>query len=161
MDIAIVIVVILFFLIGLIGTVLPAIPGTGLIFLGIATYALYFGTETVGIGVLVALGLAAALSFLFDYLGSVYGAKRYGSTVWGIAGSVAGGIIGMIVFNIIGLVLGIFLGAALAEMLGAGKDARQSISIGFGAVLGFLGGTILKLLLGIIMIAVFLVQVLF
>ena len=70
MDIALIIFVIACLVIGLIGTILPAVPGVGLIFLGIFAYAWHFGFAEVGLGTLIALGIAAALSLLFDYLGS-------------------------------------------------------------------------------------------
>jgi uncharacterized protein YqgC (DUF456 family) len=117
--------------------------------------------QTIGLGTFIAFCIATALSFLFDYLGSAYGAKRYGSTRWGMAGAIIGGILGVMMFNVIGLVLGIFLGAAASEALFAGKSAEHSLRVGFGSVLGFLGGTILNFLLGLTMIIVFLVKVLF
>jgi hypothetical protein len=161
MDIGIIIFVAACLIIGLVGTVLPAVPGVGLIFLGIFAYAWHFGFATVGTGTLIALGIAAVFSLVIDYLGSAYGAKRYGSTGWGVVGSIAGGIIGLVVFNVPGLIIGIFLGAALAEAFFAGKSAEHSLRIGLGSLLGFLSGTILKLFLGLIMIIVFLVTVLF
>lgn len=161
MDIALIIFVIACLVIGLIGTILPAVPGVGLIFLGIFAYAWHFGFAEFGLGTLIALGIAAALSLLFDYLGSAYGAKRYGSTGWGVVGSIVGGMVGMVVFAIPGLILGILFGAMAAEAVFAGKSAEHSFRIGLGSVAGFFGGTILKLLLGIVMIAVFISKVLF
>ncbi len=159
MSALVIILVATLLLVGLAGTVLPVLPGTGLIFLGILIYALSFGIETVGVVTLVVLGIAAALSLLFDYLGSAYGAKRYGSTRWGVTGSILGGLVGMVVFNVIGLILGVFFGAAFAELLFAGKSTEHSLKAGWGSVIGFLGGTVLKFLLGLIMIIVFLAKV--
>jgi uncharacterized protein len=161
MDIIVIVFVTFCFLVGLAGTLLPVVPGTGLIFAGILGYVWYFGVYTIGLGTFIAFCIATLFSFLFDYLGSAYGAKRYGSTGWGVAGSVIGGILGVMIFNVIGLVVGIFLGAALAEAFFAGKSAEHSLRVGAGSVLGFLGGTILNFLLGLTMIIVFLVKVLF
>lgn len=161
MEIAVFILVFLLLLVGLIGTILPVLPGAGLIFLGILIYALTFGIETIGLVTLIVLGIVAVLSLLFDYLASAYGAKRYGSTAWGVAGAIIGGIIGAIVLNVVGLLLGVFFGAAFAELLLAGKSTEQSIRAGLGSVIGFLAGTIFKFLLGLIMIVVFLVKVAF
>ena len=146
---------------GLIGTIVPVLPGVGLIFAGILVHVLYFGAEEIGIVTLVTLGAVAALSTLFDYLASAYGAARLGSTKFGVVGSVIGGIVGVMFLNVPGLVLGIFLGAIAGEMLFAGKSMHQSLRAGLGSVLGFLGGTILKLILGLAMIATFLVKVYF
>lgn len=146
-------------LVGLLGTVLPALPGVGLIFFGILLHAIFFGFEDIGIVTLVALGLVALFSMLFDFLASAYGASRFGSTRWGVAGSIVGGAVGLVIFTIPGLILGVFLGAATAEMIFARKDARQSFRAGLGSVLGFLGGTVLKLILGLAMIGIFAAKV--
>lgn len=148
-------------LVGLIGTVVPVLPGVGLIFAGILLYALYFGIEEIGLVTLSLLGVVALLSILFDFLASAYGAARFGSTRWGISGSILGGIVGAILLNIPGLVLGVFLGAAAGEVLFAKKDLHQSFRAGWGSVLGFLGGTVLKLILGIVMIVIFLAKAYF
>lgn len=146
-------------LIGLVGTVLPALPGVGLIFSGILLHSLFFGFGEIGVVTFVSLAFVALLSIIFDFLASAYGASRFGSTRWGVAGSVVLGIVGIMTFNIPGLVLGIFLGAVVAEMLFARKDLRRSLRAGWGSVLGFLGGTVLKLILGLVMTGVFAVKV--
>lgn len=143
-------------LVGLVGTVVPALPGVGLIFAGILAHALYFGVDGIGVVTLVVLGLVALVSMVFDFFASAYGASRFGSTRWGVGGSVVGGIAGLVAFNVPGLVIGVFLGAAAGEMIFARKDLHQSLRAGWGSVLGFLGGTVLKLILGIVMVLVFL-----
>lgn len=160
MEIFIIILSVAVILIGLAGTVIPALPGNPLIFLGALVWAMYFGFGSVGVGTLVILGSIAVLAQVFDYLASAYGAKKFGSTKWGIWGSIFGGIFGMIVLNVIGLVFGVFLGAVLAELVFAGKSAQHSLKVGLGSILGFLGGTVLKFILGIVMIAIFVMAVL-
>src|SRR3989339_1753997 len=128
-------------LVGLVGTVVQALPGVGLIFAGILVHALYFGIGEIGVATLVALGLVALVSMILDFLASAYGASRFGSTRWGVGGSVVGGIAGLMALNIPGLVIGVFLGAAAGEMIFACKDLHQSLRAGWGSVLGFLGGT--------------------
>lgn len=143
-------------LVGLVGTVVPVLPGIGLIFAGILAHALYFGVDEVGLVTLVVLGFVSLVSMLLDFLASAYGASRFGSTRWGVLGSIVGGIAGLVAFNVPGLVLGVFLGAAAGEMFFARKDLHRSLRAGWGSVLGFLGGTAIKLLLGVVMVLVFL-----
>ncbi|MBI2439563.1 MAG: DUF456 domain-containing protein [Candidatus Moranbacteria bacterium] len=159
MSMIILVLVFCCFLVGLIGTMLPILPGIPLIFSGMVLYGWYFGMETIGISTYVILGIGVALSFLFDILGSMYGAKRYGSTKWGIWGAVAGGFLGVIMLNIIGLMAGIFLGAFLGEAIFAKRETKQSLKIGLASVGGFLGGTFLKIILGVVMIGIFLVKI--
>jgi uncharacterized protein YqgC (DUF456 family) len=147
-------------LVGLVGTVVPVLPGVGLIFGGILLHALYFGIDEVGMTTLIALGVVAVLSVAFDFLASAYGASRFGSTKWGVWGSVVGGILGIILLNLPGLILGVFLGAVAGEMIFAKRDMHQSLRVGWGSVLGFFAGSILKFILGLLMIIVFLVKIL-
>lgn len=160
MEYLIILVVSAIILIGLAGTILPGLPGVGLIFFGILFYALYFGISTVGVMTLMLFGIAALLSLFFDYLASAYGARKFGSTKWGVIGAVIGGLLGVLVLNIPGLVLGVFAGAALGELWFAKKDLHQSLRAGLGSVIGFLGGTIIKFFIGFVMTIVFLFKVL-
>ena len=148
-------------IIGLVGTIVPGLPGTGLIFLGILGHAWYFGFEEIGVTALVVLGVVALLSFVFDVLSTAYGAKHFGSTKAGMFGAILGGLLGAIVLNFPGLMLGIFLGAVASELVFAKKNMEQSLRAGTGSVIGFLGGTVLKFLLGIVMIGYFIFQIFF
>lgn len=144
---------------GLIGTIVPVLPGIGLIFAGILVHAIFIGTEQIGLVTLVVFGVATILSAVFDFLASAYGASRFGASRWGAVGSIVGGIVGFLAFNFPGLVLGVFFGAAAGELGFARKDLRQSFRAGWGSVLGFLASSIIKFLLGIGMILVFLFRV--
>lgn len=156
---AILILVGVFLIIGLIGTLVPVLPGVGLIFGGILLYALYFGIETIGISTLLLLGGVTLFSIVLDYLAASYGAKTFGASSAGSLGAVIGGLIGLFVLNLPGLLLGVFLGAALTEWWIARQTAHGSLKAGFGAVIGFLGGTVLKLILGILLVVVFLMKI--
>lgn len=147
--------------VGLIGTIVPVLPGVGLVFGGILLYALYFGVATVGMTTLVFLGLMAGLSFVLDLLASLYGAKRFGATHFGIWGSIIGGLVGLAILSLPGLFIGLFLGAVAGEYFFGKKKADQALQAGIGSILGFLAGTVLKLILAVVMVLVFIVKVWF
>lgn len=159
MEIAIVLIVAALILTGFVGIVAPVLPGTGLIFAGILLYALYFGIDTVGTVTLIVLCVATLFSIAIDYLASAYGAKKYGASKWGSLGAVVGGLLGFLALNFPGLILGIFVGAVAGEALVAKKDLHVSLRAGMGSILGFLGGTVLKVILGLAMIITFLVKI--
>ena len=146
---------ILLILIGIIGTIIPGLPGNPLIFAGIFLYSFLTGFEKIETSTLITLGVIAVLAQLFDYLAGAYGAKKMGSTKAGVWGAIIGGILGALSMNPIGLVLGIFFGAFVGELFFAGKNASHSFMIGLGSLLGFLGGTVAKFILGIAMIIIF------
>ncbi len=144
---------------GLLGSVVPIIPGPILILIGSFVYAWHTDFLNVTWVVLGILALLALISQALDYLASVIGAKKFGASRWGIIGSFAGGIIG-IFFGIFGILIGPFLGAVLFEML-TGKGFNSSVKIGFGTLVGFLGGTIGRVVIAFTMVGIFLTRIFF
>lgn len=140
---------------GLVGTILPGIPGVILVFGGILLYALFFGVQTVGLTTLVLLGVATICSLSFDALSSMYGAARFGGSRAGVIGSVLGGVLGLMVLNLPGLFLGIFAGAVLSERFFDDRDWQGAFKVGVGSVVGFLAGSLVSLALALLMVAVF------
>ena len=147
--------------VGLVGTILPGLPGIGLVFGGILLYSFFFGVQVVGMTTLILLGAVTLFSFVIDFLAGLYGAKRYGASRPGIIGSAIGGLIGLVVLNLPGLFLGVFGGAVLGEYLIAKKSWEQAFKVGGGSILGFLAGTLIKLVIGFIMVGVFIAKVWF
>ncbi len=143
---------------GLVGIVLPIIPSTPLIWIGVFIYATCDKFETIGWSLLLIFAILTIVSLVLDYLGGVIGAKKYGATRWGLIGSVIGGIGGFFMGGIIGLIFGPFFGAVLFELI-FGKDFRSSLKSGMGTLVGFLGGAIAKLVIGVIIIGIFIWKV--
>jgi len=148
-------VVIALFLIGLTGTILPTLPGNLLIFGGALIYGIFTEFEEVTLWVLTALlGISIGAQVL-DYAAEAYGARRFGATKYGIWGAIIGGIVGLIILNVGGLILGIFLGAIIPEIILAGRSVKGALKIGWGSLLGFFGGTLMKFILGMVSIGIF------
>ena len=146
-------------LVGLVGNVLPAIPGTPLVLVAAIAHRLYFGAASVNNTVLVVLVMLTLLSLLFDWVASVLGARKFGATWRGMTGAVVGGVIGFF-FGIPGIILGPFLGATLFEMLGD-KEFKKAAKAGTGAVIGLLLGVIGKFAICVVMIALFAFNVIY
>jgi uncharacterized protein YqgC (DUF456 family) len=148
---------IVFFAVGLIGTVVPILPGTTIILAGAVIHRMMLGPEkSIGwptIGVLVLLTLA---TYALDFLGSYFGAKYFGATRWAAFGAVVGAVVG-IFFGIMGLFVGPVIGAVAGEFI-AGKRMIDAGRAGWGGLLGNLGAMVGKLLIALVMIAVFLVS---
>jgi uncharacterized protein YqgC (DUF456 family) len=145
--------------VGLFGTVLPFLPGSALILLGAFLYAWYTQFAVVGWGVLGTLIALTIMTQVFDYCATMVGAKKYGASACGVAGAFCGGIIGIFFGGIVGIIIGPFMGAMLGELLG-GSTAKDSMKIGFGTLVGFVGGAIGKLIIGLTMVGIFLWAVL-
>ncbi len=138
---------------GLIGGLLPVLPGTPLILVAAIGHRLYFGATSASnlvLGVLVGLTL---VSLAFDFLAGMLGAKKFGATWRGMTGAVIGGIVGLF-FNLPGIILGPFIGAMLFEMLGD-KEFKKAAKAGAGAMLGLLLGIVGKFAIGVVMMILF------
>jgi len=146
-------------LFGLVGCVLPVIPGVPLIWLAAFVFGLLTDFEFIGRDYLLIFGILSAISLLLDWFAGVYGARKLGASAWGMAGAFVGMVIGAVVGTLPGLIIGPLIGAIVFELL-AGKKSGTALKAGFGTFLGFLAGVVMKLGLGTVMIAVFLYSVL-
>ena len=140
--------------IGLIGTVLPALPGLPLMFAGMWLGAWADGYHRVSGWTIAFLGVLTLLSLVIDIAATAMGAKRVGAGKLAMLGAAIGTLVGGIFFSIPGLILGPFVGAVLGE-LARGKELRQASSIGFGTWVGLAIGTALKLALAFAMLGIF------
>ncbi len=119
--------------IGLVGSVLPALPGVTLIFVSALVYAFFAGFEVVGGPVIALLGLFAALALVADFIGTSYGARRFGASSWGTAGGAIGGIFGTLaglLFFGIGALFGLILGSVAGVFLGEYLRRRRQGTLG-------------------------------
>ena len=144
MDIFLIILSVLFMVVGLLGCILPALPGPPLSYVGFLL--LHFTDKvqfsTTQIWVLLALVVIAQV---IDYFIPVLGSKYSGGTKWGSWGAFIGSVVGLF-FLPWGLLLGSFLGAVVGELLGD-ADMKSALKSGTGALLGFILGTVLKVAL--------------
>jgi len=140
-------------LIGLLGTVLPAIPGALFVFCGLALAAWADGFTRVGAVGLTLIGVLGALSFVADFVASLMGARRVGASPLALAGATAGGLFGLFL-GLPGMILGPFIGAVAGELIARGRLA-QAGKVGLGTWLGLVAAAVLKLVLAFMMIATF------
>lgn len=138
-------------LIGLVGTVVPLVPGTVLILVGAMVN--YFTLQSIGWGTLVGLTLLMILAQALDILSGAVGAKWFGATRWGAIGGILGAIVGLF-FGLIGIFVGPLVGALLGELLG-GKGILPAGKSGWGTFLGTTAGIVGKVAIGLIMIVWF------
>jgi uncharacterized protein YqgC (DUF456 family) len=146
------------FAVGLIGTVLPMIPGTTIILAAAIIHRMMLGAEkSIGWRSIAILLLLTLATYALDFLSGYFGAKYFGATKWGMFGAVIGALVG-IVFGIIGLFIGPVIGAITGEFI-AGKRLIDAGRAGWGSLLGNLGGMVGKLVIALVMITIFLTTV--
>jgi len=153
------IITIILFIIGIIGTVLPLIPGVTLIWTGMLLYGILTGFPP-GLNLVFFFlqGIAALLVMGVDYISTAVGAKRSGGSRAGTWGAVLGLPLGIIIFGPVGFVFGPFLGVLTGELL-TGIPLDKALHTSFGSLIGMLGGIILKLLIEAAMIFWFFMRI--
>lgn len=141
-------------IVGLAGTLLPALPGPPLLFAGLllAAWAEHFAY--VGVGGLAVLGGMTALIYVVDFAAGAFGARRFGASRRAVVGAALGAVVGLF-FGLPGILLGPFLGAVAGE-LSARRSLSQAGRAGIGATLGLAIGAAAKLALSLSMVGFFL-----
>ena len=145
-------------LVGIAGTILPALPGLPLVFAGMLLAAWAGDFQQVGMPMLVVLGLLTVFSLAVDFWATALGAKRVGASRLAIIGAMVGTLAGLF-FGPLGLLMGPFAGAIGGELIHRRsllkQDLRQAAKIGVGTWFGILFGTVLKLALAFTMLGLF------
>ena len=157
MDTFFVITAIVLGIVGIIGAIIPGIPGTPISFVGLLLLA-FVPECDYSVGFLIAMGVIAAIITVLDYVIPIYGTKKFGGTKMGVRGSTIGLIVGIIVlpllgivlgpFGIGGIILGPFIGAYIGEIMA--KNDANAFRSALGSFLGFLAGTLIKVIYGIV-----------
>jgi uncharacterized protein len=139
--------------VGLVGAIVPLLPGIPLIFGGIWLIAAVDHYQHLGVGWLLGIGAVGAIGLLMDLIAGALGAKRVGASPRAVWGTLLGTIVGLF-FGLPGLLLGPFVGALLGE-LAAGNSVLRSAHVGIGSWVGLVFGTIIKLVVSVMMVAMF------
>lgn len=146
--------------VGLAGTVLPFLPSIPIVYAGFLIHGLGSGWRHYGAGTMIVFGLVTILVLLVDNLAGAIGARKYGASPLGVLGSIIGSILGLIFFSLPGLILGNFIGALGGELL-RGRSWNEATRSGWGALVGFMAGTLFKIMVALIMIGSFIWMVAF
>lgn len=145
-------------LLGLAGTVLPALPGTVLVLAGIVLGAWIDGFTRVGPFAVGAVVVLAVLAWLTDYFAALLGARRAGASRQAVVGAALGTVAGIFT-GLIGVLFMPLLGAAIGEWL-ARKDERRAVRVGVATWFGLMLGLLAKVVLSFTMIGIYVVALL-
>lgn len=160
MDILLIILALVLVLAGIIGAIVPGVPGPPLSFLALLmlhfTHGISYADKFLIIMAVIAIVITAV-----DYWIPIYGTKKFGGTRAGVRGSIAGLVIAVFVlpflgivigpFGLLGIILGPFFGALIGERL-AGTPENQAFKAAVGSFLGFVAGTLMKLIYGLVVL---------
>ena len=153
MEIAGWILAVVLVLAGLVGTVIPMLPGMPFLFGGMWLAAALDHYQHIGTTTLIILAVLLALALALDYVAGALGAKKVGASKAAIWGSLLGSIAG-IFFGIPGMLIGPFAGAAAGEFI-TGRDLYQAGKVGIATLVGMVVGAVAKIGIAVMMLGVF------
>lgn len=151
--------VVVLILLGLAGTVLPALPGPLLVLGGIVLGAWIDDFARVGVGALVAIGVLALLAWGLDHAAGILGARRAGASREALIGAVLGTVVGLFM-GVVGVLFMPLVGAAAGEYLARRHEAQAShraMKVGVATWLGIMAGLLAKVVISCMMVGVFVV----
>ena len=138
---------------GLVGLVLPGLPGAPLILLGLILGAWAENFTYIGLWTIVVLTVLAGLTYAVDFWATIFGAKKFGASKRAIIGALIGVLAGLFL-GLPGVIFGPFIGAVIGE-LSARRDLQQATRAGIGATIGLVIGAALKIAMAFAMIGIF------
>lgn len=138
---------------GLAGLVLPALPGSPLLFIGLFAAAWAEDFTYVGAYTLIILGVLAVLAYALDIVAGAFGAWQFGASSRSVVGAAVGAVAGLF-FGPVGILLGPFIGAVIGELT-VRPEIFAAGRAGLGATIGLVLGTAAKISLGLSMLAIF------
>ena len=148
MDYLIIALGIILLLIGFIGCIVPALPGPPISYGGLLLLLFLDGmNKYLDTPLLIWTGIAVVVVTVIDYVLPIWGTKKFGGTKAGVRGSTLGLIAGIVfpIFGPLTLIIAPFFGAMIAELI-AGQDNKVAMKSAFGSFIGFISGTMLKLI---------------
>ena len=138
---------------GLVGAVVPMLPGTPLIMVGAVVYAVATDFTSVGAGRLAILAVLGLAGWAIEHLAGALGARRAGGGRGAVVGALVGAVIGL-AFAPLGLLLGPIAGAIAGELV-SGRDPVGSVRTGVGTAIGVVVGIVAHVAFAVTMVALF------
>lgn len=141
---------------GILGCIIPALPGPFISWLSLFLFFLLPEHE-LSTTTLVVTGLFMALVTALDYIVPVLGAKKFGSSREGVIGGMLGIVVGLFFFPPFGIILGPLIGTILGDLFSGGTFTK-AFNSGVGSLIGFVVGTSIKLIYCIVVLTLFTIK---
>ena len=142
-------------LVGLAGTVLPLLPGTLLVWVGLLLGAWIDDFTRVSVLTVVFITLLAALAWALDFVAGLMGAKRAGAAKVALVGAAVGTVVG-IFMGLVGVLFMPLVGAAIGQYW-AQRDQQRAAKVAFATWLGLMLGMVAKVVISFVMVGIFLI----
>ena len=156
---AIFLVALILMILGIVGSVLPIVPGPILSFAGLVIYYIFQENEVLSLGPVLLFALGMLFLIAADYVLPLLGVKFLGASKNGQWGAVIGALVGIVFFPPLGIFIGAFLGAVIGEM-NYGKKLPEAMLVAMGVITGSVLAIFLQVIFSLSVIGYFLFKIL-
>lgn len=124
-------------LVGLLGTVVPVLPGILLMWGAVVAYGFLVGFGAIGVGTVIGVTVVSGIAVALGFVLPKRLADESGASTRSQLAAVLGGIIGFFVIPIVGVIIGALVGIAIAEYLdkddwALARTSTIAVAKGFG-----------------------------
>jgi len=149
---------IILFILSFVGIVYPIIPSVVAIWGGFLVYQFLINPSELSIWFWISMGLLSAVLIAADIIANSYFVKKYGGSKISETIAAIATIVGSFILPPFGIILVPFVAVLITEYI-LHKDMKKAAKVGFATVIGFLGGSVAKILIQVIMIIWFFIAV--
>ncbi|NLE63227.1 MAG: DUF456 domain-containing protein [Bacteroidales bacterium] len=153
MDIFLIVIGIVLLIVGLIGSVAPVLPGPPIAYVSLLLLQ-FTSKQPFSLLFLILLAAVVIIVTILDYIIPTIRTKKFGGSSYGAWGCIIGTLAGLFMFPPIGIIIMPFVGAFIGEMI-YDNNFQKALRAAFGSFLGFLSGTLMKLVVCVVMIVAF------
>ena len=143
---------------GILGSLLPILPGLPVSFLGLLIFAIYTKFADISGLAVAVFAILIAVTMVLDVMAPAWAAKQHKASGFGVAGAMIGAFFGIFILGPIGILVGPFLGAYIGELANGGNK-EHAFKSAYGALVGLVIGTAFKMIVGVSMFIYFLIRV--
>lgn len=156
MDLILLILAAVLLILGVVGSILPVLPGAPLSWAGLLTF--YFTSVPFNYWVLSITFILALAIMILQYIIPAYGTKKYGGSKWGMVGTIIGLFAGFFIPVPGGIFIGAFIGAFAGELFNK-SDSRTAVRAAYGSFIGFIASSFMELIITVSYFGIFIFEI--
>ncbi|WP_010098184.1 DUF456 domain-containing protein [Ornithinibacillus scapharcae] len=159
-DILLWILIVVMFLLSFVGLIYPIIPSVIVIWIGFLVYQFGINGDELGFLFWTIMVIFTVILFVADILANSYFVKKFGGSKWGERGAAVAVIVGSFVIPPFGIIIIPFIAVFIIEVMQK-RTITDAFKASIGSLLGFLGGTLAKVIIQLVMIILFVINIIF
>lgn len=159
-DILLWILIVVMFLLSFVGLIYPIIPSVLVIWVGFLVYQFGINGDELGYIFWTIMVIFTVILFVADILANSYFVKKFGGSKWGERGAAVAVIVGSFIIPPFGIIIIPFIAVFIIEVIQK-RTITEAFKASIGSLLGFLGGTLAKVIIQLVMIVLFVINIIF